>query len=110
MSHKSLSSCVVAVTLLPMTYSSTLAIEFSVDEVADIRSGVDSSSPGQLTGFRGDLYFRARGPNGNQLFKTDGTNVTEFHINPAGNAFPFNFTQYRDGRGDGDGLRHQPTW
>jgi trimeric autotransporter adhesin len=42
--------------------------------VKDIRAGVSTSAPDELTAFNNKLYFRANnGINGNELFVTDGT-------------------------------------
>ena len=45
-------------------------------EVKDIRSGLSSSSPGQLTGVGSTLYFTANdGTNGIELWRSDGTEL-----------------------------------
>lgn len=60
--------------------------EVGTQEVKDIRSGLASSSPGQLTAVGSTLYFTATdGTNGIELWKSDGTEVGTsmvLNINP----------------------------
>lgn len=44
--------------------------------VADLDPGLDNSDPEYLTPFAGALYFKANGPVGSELYKTDGLSTT----------------------------------
>lgn len=44
--------------------------------VADIDPGNANGNPEYLTPYAGDLYFKAHGPNGRELYKTDGVSTT----------------------------------
>ena len=44
--------------------------------VADLDPGADNSDPEYLTPFNGALYFKAHGPDGRELYRTDGISTT----------------------------------
>ena len=71
------------------------AVEVVVTEVHDIHP-TGSSTPLEFTEFNTELYFRACGVNGCELFKTDGNVLTEFDINPAGDSDSASLTVYND--------------
>ena len=56
--------------------SSLPATTFQVEEVTDINPDGDSYPHGMVV-YRDALFFHAEGPNGRQLFKTDGRSVTQ---------------------------------
>jgi ELWxxDGT repeat protein len=54
----------------------------TISILADVNPGPASSNPQSLFEYAGNLYFKATGPHGTELFKTDGTSVIELDINP----------------------------
>jgi ELWxxDGT repeat protein len=66
-----------------------------VEDVADIEFGV-LWSPSKFTGVGDTVFFRASGPNGVELFSTDGQEITEYDLRPDGNSSPRNLKPIGD--------------
>ena len=49
------------------------AVDFAIRQVADINP-IGDASPGRFTEFNDLLYFTASGPNGSELYRSDGAN------------------------------------
>ena len=80
---RALNTIIVITTILHSTSANLRAVGFVVTVAHDVYPA-DNSTPLEFTVFNDELYFRACGVNGCELFKTDGNALTEFDINPFG--------------------------
>ena len=75
----------------------------ALDDINPVATPIGSFPLG-FTKFKEELYFMATGPNGRELYKTDGETVVELaNIHPAGDAFAssgstigYTFTEFND--------------
>lgn len=61
---------------------------------ADIDPGTNNGNPEYLTPYAGELYFKAHGPNGRELYKTNGLTTTLVKDINVGNSSSLNLARF----------------
>lgn len=74
------------------------AADFVLEQISNINVDGDSVVGNAfLTEFNNDLYFRATGPGGLELYRTDGQSVELVaDINPTGDSSPYDLTEFNN--------------
>lgn len=75
--------------------SSTGVFKTDGEEVTKLTDATPNATGAEFVEFAGQLFFRAVGEFGNELYRTDGNQVfLVADINPAGDASPYGFTAF----------------